>query len=417
MEHNITKELPYGIQDFVTIAEQNIYYVDKTMYIPELEKQARNLFCIRPRRFGKSVLLSMLHAYYDCRTKDKFQEWFGDLWIGKHPTATQGRYQVLYLDFSQMEGTIENLEENFNEGCCVAMDDFMDKYGEYYPEATKKQFYDCDDAGIKLIIMTLQARSLRYPLYLIVDEYDSFINIMLNNEQGEKMSRAIEQADRLFCDFFKKVKGAFERTLFTGVTPVALDGVVTANNVAWNIAGHDKYYEMLGFSTEDISSMLTYYKNKGKISADTDIEAVLRNMELWCGNNCLSKDALKSQRKVFNCDMTIDYLRHYLENGEVSKQMLTSKYEEDFCNVKKLLRLDGADGYRKEVLRTILENGEINALIENVFVPQDITNPDMFASFLLYYGLLTIKGTKGCRLTLGIPNDCVRKMYNETFAE
>lgn len=240
---------------------------------------------------------------------------------------------------------------------------------------------------------------------------------MLNNEQGEKMSRAIEQADRLFCDFFKKVKGAFERTLFTGVTPVALDGVVTANNVAWNIAGHDKYYEMLGFSTEDISSMLTYYKNKGKISADTDIEAVLRNMELWCGNNCLSKDALKSQRKVFNCDMTIDYLRHYLENGEVSKQMLTSKYEEDFCNVKKLLRLDGADGYRKEVLRTILENGEINALIENVFVPQDITNPDMFASFLLYYGLLTIKGTKGCRLTLGIPNDCVRKMYNETFAE
>ena len=97
--------------------------------------------------------------------------------------------------------------------------------------------------------------------------------------------------------------------------------------------------------------------------------------------------------------------------------MLTSKYEEDFCNVKKLLRLDGADGYRKEVLRTILENGEINALIENVFVPQDITNPDMFASFLLYYGLLTIEGTKGCRLTLGIPNDCVRKMYNETFAE
>lgn len=80
----------------------------------------------------------------------------------------------------------------------------MDKYGEYYPEATKKQFYDCDDAGIKLIIMTLQARSLRYPLYLIVDEYDSFINAMLNNEQGEKMSRAIEQADRLFCDFSRK---------------------------------------------------------------------------------------------------------------------------------------------------------------------------------------------------------------------
>ena len=84
---------------------------------------------------------------------------------------------------------------------------------------------------------------------------------MLNNEQGEKMSRAIEQADRLFCDFFKKVKGAFERTLFTGVTPVVLDGVVTGNNVAWNIAGYDKCYQMLGFSTEDIRGILTYYKS------------------------------------------------------------------------------------------------------------------------------------------------------------
>ena len=79
MEQSNVKELPYGIQDFATIVEQNIYYVDKTMYIPELEKQARNLFFIRPRRFGKSIFLSMLHAYYDCRTKDKFQQWFGDL--------------------------------------------------------------------------------------------------------------------------------------------------------------------------------------------------------------------------------------------------------------------------------------------------------------------------------------------------
>lgn len=78
MEQNETKELPYGIQNFVTIAEQNIYFVDKTMYIPELESQARNLFFIRPRRFGKSLFLSMLHAYYDIRTKDKFQQWFGD---------------------------------------------------------------------------------------------------------------------------------------------------------------------------------------------------------------------------------------------------------------------------------------------------------------------------------------------------
>lgn len=70
MEQQV-KEVPYGVADFAKVIEQNLYYVDKTMFLPEIEKQPRNLFFIRPRRFGKSIFLSMLHAYYDCRTKDK----------------------------------------------------------------------------------------------------------------------------------------------------------------------------------------------------------------------------------------------------------------------------------------------------------------------------------------------------------
>ena len=91
------KRIPYGMSDFVKVIEQNNYYVDKTMYLPMLEDEPNNLFFIRPRRFGKSIFLSMLHAYYDCYTKDKFQEWFGDLWIGLHPTPLQGKFQILHL--------------------------------------------------------------------------------------------------------------------------------------------------------------------------------------------------------------------------------------------------------------------------------------------------------------------------------
>ena len=74
MEQKAVKRIPYGVSDFVNVMERNQYYVDKTMYIPLLEEEADNLFFIRPRRFGKSIFLSMLHAYYDCRTKDKFQQ-------------------------------------------------------------------------------------------------------------------------------------------------------------------------------------------------------------------------------------------------------------------------------------------------------------------------------------------------------
>ena len=100
--------------DFATVIEQNLYYVDKTMFIPELEKQPRNLFFIRPRRFGKSIFLSMLYSYYDCTQSHKFQSLFGNLWIGQHPTPLQGKYQVLFLDFSQITGNIDKLETKFN---------------------------------------------------------------------------------------------------------------------------------------------------------------------------------------------------------------------------------------------------------------------------------------------------------------
>lgn len=103
MMENI-KEIPYGIANFVEVAEQNMYYVDKTMYLPLLEKQPRNLFFIRPRCFGKSIFLSMLRAYYDIAQKEKFQKRFGNLWIGSRPTPLQGKFQVVYLDFSRASG-------------------------------------------------------------------------------------------------------------------------------------------------------------------------------------------------------------------------------------------------------------------------------------------------------------------------
>lgn len=71
------KRIPYGVSNFVDIVERNQYYVDKTMYLPMLENEADSLFFIRPRRFGKSLFISMMQAYYDIDQKDRFQELFG----------------------------------------------------------------------------------------------------------------------------------------------------------------------------------------------------------------------------------------------------------------------------------------------------------------------------------------------------
>ncbi|MBR1933623.1 MAG: AAA family ATPase, partial [Prevotella sp.] len=76
--NDIPRQLPLGIADFERMRRQSYYYVDKTMYIPKLEFASSYLFFVRPRRFGKSLLLSMLRAYYDLNRADKFEQYFGD---------------------------------------------------------------------------------------------------------------------------------------------------------------------------------------------------------------------------------------------------------------------------------------------------------------------------------------------------
>ena len=410
MEQNRAKQIPYGIQNFVQVITQNYYYVDKTMYIPKLEDSHNNLFCIRPRRFGKSVLLSMLHAYYDCRTKDKFQEWFGDLWIGKNPTPLQGRYQILHLDFSQVGGTIENLEEKFNFYLGVQLNGFVRDYLEFYSEKVQRQVEETKDAGGKLAIIQSEARSKSYPLYLIIDEYDNFTNTVLN-EQGENVYWAITHAEGFYRDIFKKFKGSFERIFMMGVSPVTLDDVTSGYNIGWHISTKEEFNQMLGFSTEDVREMFTYYKSEGKIPADSDIEAIIKEMKPWYDNYCFSEDALLTQSKVFNCDMVLYYLRNYMSRGQSPKEMIDPNTKTDYNKMKKLIQLDKLDGDRKGVLRTIIEEGEIICNLVETFPAYKITDPDIFPSLLFYYGMLTIKGTFGSQLILGIPNNTVRNQY------
>ena len=410
MKHQAIKELPYGVSNFVTIVEENIYYVDKTMYIPMLENEARNLFFIRPRRFGKSLFLGMLHAYYDCRTKDKFEQWFGKLWIGQHPTPNQGRYQVLHLDFSQVGGRIEKLEENFDSYCRVVFDSFVDIYEDYYTDDFVKKVRSAATAVDKLTLINDESKKYEYPLYLIIDEYDNFTNTVLN-EQGEDVYWSITHAEGFYRDIFKKFKGSFDRIFITGVSPVTLDDVTSGFNIGWHISTKPEFNQMLGFSTEDVHALFSYYKASGAIRPSCNIEAVIDEMKPWYDNYCFSEDALHTQSRVFNCDMVLYYLRNYISRGEGPKEMIDPNTKTDYNKMKRLIQLDKLDGDRKGVIRTIAETGEITCNLYETFPAHQITNPDIFPSLLFYYGMLTIKDTLGSLLVLSIPNNNVRKQY------
>ena len=404
------KRIPYGVSDFIDIIERNQYYVDKTMYIPKLVDEPDALFFIRPRRFGKSLFISMLRAYYDIKRKDKFDKLFGNLWIGSHPTENQGKYQVLFLDFSKIGGSIDQLEENFNAYCNECIDSFIETYQEYYPARVVENVLKAKTAARKLNAIGIAAEKKNLPLYLIVDEYDNFTNVVLN-EQGEEVYTALTHASGFYRENFKVFKGMFSKIFMTGVSPVTLDDLTSGFNIGWHISTKPAFNQMLGFSTEDVRELFTYYKENGEIRPDSDVEAIIEDMKPWYDNYCFSRSALKTQSKVFNSDMVFYYLRNYRETGSAPEQMMDPNTKTDYGKMKKLLQLDKLDGDRKGVLRTIIENGEIRGNIEESFPAKLLVKPQMFISLLFYYGMLTIKGTRGDQLVLGIPNNNVRKQY------
>ena len=408
MEQQV-KQVPYGVADFATVIEQNLYYVDKTMFIPELEKQPRNLFFIRPRRFGKSIFLSMLYSYYDCTQSHKFQSLFGNLWIGQHPTPLQGKYQVLFLDFSQITGNIDKLETKFNSYLSINLDAFVRQYSEYY-QAEMEEILAQEDFEEKMELIFKAAKAHQYHLYLIIDEYDNFTNVILN-ERGEKVYHAITHADGFYRDVFKKFKGNFERIFMMGVSPVTLDDVTSGFNIGWNISIKPEFDEMLGFSTTDVVEMFTYYKKHGSIPADSDIDAIVNDMKPWYDNYCFAKQALKKKTRMFNCDMVLYYLRNYMDAGCPPEEMIDPNTRTDYGKMKKLLQFDKLDGERKGIIRKIAEEEQIVTQLYESFSAYQIPKAEIFPSLLFYYGMLTIKGTRGSKLILGIPNNNVRKQY------
>ena len=288
------KPLPYGISDFRQIRTESLYFVDKSMYIETMEQAGHFLFLIRPRRFGKSLFLSMLRYYYDINERENFPEMFKGLWVAEHPTPWQGKFQVLHLDFSQVGGDIHALEENFDGYIRVQYRDFARRYAQYYPDYYLDELSRLTSASDIMSYVHTFARQQNHKLFLIVDEYDNFTNTVLN-EQGEAIYHAMTHASGFYRDVFKKFKGNFDRILMLGVSPVTLDDLTSGYNIATNITMDSRFNRMLGFSETEVREMIRYYQSAGILHADE--EALIAEMKPWYDGYCFSSSKEMPRKK------------------------------------------------------------------------------------------------------------------------
>lgn len=404
------RALPYGISDFRRIRRENYYLVDKSSFITKLEETASFLFLIRPRRFGKSLFLSMLRYYYDIAEKDNFQELFKGLWIADHPTWNQGRFQVMHIDFSQIGGTIDELTENFDGYMRMKFTNFARKYAAYYPKDYLDELNKYSSASDIMNYVHDAAKDQGCPLYLIVDEYDNFTNTVLN-EKGENIYHAMTHASGFYRDVFKKFKGNYDRILMMGVSPVTLDDLTSGYNIATSITMDSRFNQMLGFSETEVREMICYYQEAGVLQADE--EQLITEMKPWYDGYCFSDEVIYTDPKMFNCDMVTYYLNSFIQNGRAPKEMIDRNTSMDYAKLNNLIKLDQLDGDRKGVLLEIAEKGSITGKVANSFPAAQLTDPEMFKSLLFYYGMLTFTDDYGIEQELGIPNNNVRKQYYE----
>ena len=404
------RALPYGISDFRRIRRENYYLVDKSSFITKLEETASFLFLIRPRRFGKSLFLSMLRYYYDIAEKDNFQELFKGLWIADHPTWNQGRFQVMHIDFSQIGGTIDELTENFDGYMRMKFTNFARKYAAYYPKDYLDELNKYSSASDIMNYVHDAAKDQGCSLYLIVDEYDNFTNTVLN-EKGENIYHAMTHASGFYRDVFKKFKGNYDRILMMGVSPVTLDDLTSGYNIATSITMDSRFNRMLGFSETEVREMIRYYQEAGVLQADE--EQLITEMKPWYDGYCFSDEVIYTDPKMFNCDMVTYYLNSFIQNGRAPKEMIDRNTSMDYAKLNNLIKLDQLDGDRKGVLLEIAEKGSITGKVANSFPAAQLTDPEMFKSLLFYYGMLTFTDDYGIEQELGIPNNNVRKQYYE----
>lgn len=402
------KRLPTGISQFRRISDDNLYYVDKTMYLPKMEQVSDFLFFIRPRRFGKSLFLSMVADYYDCENYKDIDEEFQGTWIAEHPLETKGKFQVLSLDFSQVAGCADNLQDAFHVYLGIKIDAFLRKYGKYYSQKAIEAAHNAPTAGGKIAAFVGEAKEKGYQLYLIIDEYDNFTNVVLN-EQGHDVYHEMTHGSGFYRDVFKTFKPNFTRILFMGVSPITLDDLTSGFNIATNISIDSWFNDLLGFSETDVRKMISYYQDAGMIKKTAD--EVIAEMKPWYDNYCFAEDSFGVEPSMYNSNMVIYYMSLLIRTGRSPKDMRDPNSKTDYAKMKRLVRLDRLDGDRKGVVRTIAEQGYIDATIETTFPAIEMINPNMFVSLLFYYGMLTIGGTALDKLHLVVPNLNVWEQY------
>ena len=402
--------IPYAVANYADLRDRGFYYVDKTDYIPRLEAYNAPVF-LRPRRFGKSLLVSTLAHYYDRTLAHRFEDLFGGTYIGSHPTPEHNRYMIIRYDFSAMvmADNMEGLEQNFNilnRGPVeIMVTHNRDLFGDF-------QFSTRENATQMLEEVLAYARAHDLPpVYILIDEYDNFTNQLLTS-YNDPLYEKVTTADSFLRTFFKVIKkgigeGSIRTCFCTGVLPVTMDDLTSGYNIAEILTLESDFINMLGFTHAEADAYLRYVLDKYTGSQE-------RYDEIWqlIVNNYDGYRFSPKGEKLFNATILTYFLKKFAVNkGEVPEEMIDENLRTDIGWLRRLtLSLENSKAMLDAL---VIDNGLYYnvADLSSKFNKQKFFDKNFYPVSLFYLGMTTLQN--GFRMTL--PNLTMRSIYMDYY--
>lgn len=405
------KRIPYGMMNFIDVREDDCYYVDKTHYIPLIENANKYFFYIRPRRFGKSLTISMLRHYYNILEADKFEKWYGDLYIGKHPTPERNSYLIIYLNFAVVNAELNSYQQSLDAHCNTEFNFFCDVYAQYLPEGIKEEMNKKKGAIEQLDYLYKECIKTNQQIYLFIDEYDHFTNKILSEPSCLEDYKSETYGTGYLRSFFDTVKAGTDSTIrrcfVTGVSPVTMDDLTSGFNIGTNYSLSPEFNKMNGFNEEEVRAMLDYYATTCQFHHSTD--ELIEAMKPWYDNYCFAEQSYGSTT-MYNSNMVLYFVDNYIRNGGyMPRNMVEENIRVDYNKLRMLIRKDKEFAHDASTIQTLVQQGYVTGELKTGFPAETVAEPDNFTSLLFYFGMLTISGTLEGETKLTIPNQVVRE--------
>jgi hypothetical protein len=407
-------KFPYGLSDFATLIQDGYFYQDRTDRLPRLEAAGRQLIFIRPRRFGKSLLLSLLENYYDLNRADQFPALFGHLAIGRAPTPLHNQYFVMKWDFSlvKAQGEVKEIEAALHQHLNDRIAAFA---ADYAAHLTRPISLHPDNALSSLESALLATRATPYKIYLLIDEYDNFANDVLMTGRKQEYYEALLYGEGLL----KAVKAAagglgLDRVFITGVSPVVLSDMTSGYNVGESISLKAAFNDLCGFTEAEVAALLARLAQQDNAWSAAEALATMRT---FYNGYCFST---KARERLYNPTLSLYFLKHLQQEREFPEQMLDENLAMDRNKLVYISQLP----HGEELLIKALDGdkGVIIPQLAQRFGVQDVLgavkDQPFMASLLYYFGILTLTGKTDFRESiLNIPNLVARSLYVERLQD